>query len=54
VEVAFHFHQRRWGDGGSVTRDPPFGLAVPEYAYEAGVKTFADLDPHADKFSRKI
>ncbi len=31
-----------------------YTLAVPTYAYEAGVKTFADLDQHADKFSRKI
>ena len=31
-----------------------YTLAVPAYAYEAGVKTFADLDQHADKFKHKI
>lgn len=31
-----------------------YTLAVPTYAYEAGVKTFADLDAHADKFGRKL
>ncbi|MFI8610274.1 choline ABC transporter substrate-binding protein [Pseudomonas sp. NPDC077649] len=31
-----------------------YTLAVPTYAYEAGVKTFADLDKHADKFDRKL
>lgn len=31
-----------------------YTLAVPAYAYEAGVKTFADLDAHADKFERKL
>ncbi|WP_435634778.1 choline ABC transporter substrate-binding protein [Pseudomonas solani] len=27
-----------------------YTLAVPTYAYDAGVKTFADLDKHADRF----
>ena len=31
-----------------------YTLAVPAYAYEAGVKTFADLDKHADKFDKKL
>lgn len=31
-----------------------YTLAVPTYAYDAGVKTFADLEKHADKFGRKI
>ncbi|MGQ7960159.1 choline ABC transporter substrate-binding protein [Pseudomonas sp. SP16.1] len=31
-----------------------FTLAVPTYAYEAGVKTFADLDKFADKFGHKL
>ncbi|MFI8746301.1 choline ABC transporter substrate-binding protein [Pseudomonas sp. NPDC077186] len=31
-----------------------YTLAVPTYAYEAGVNTFADLDMHADKFGRKL
>ncbi|MDH0096081.1 choline ABC transporter substrate-binding protein [Ectopseudomonas hydrolytica] len=31
-----------------------YTLAVPTYAYEAGVKTFADLDKHADKFGKKL
>ncbi|MFP6799160.1 MAG: choline ABC transporter substrate-binding protein [Pseudomonas sp.] len=31
-----------------------YTLAVPTYAYEAGVKTFADLNKHADKFDNKI
>ncbi|RMH83020.1 choline ABC transporter substrate-binding protein [Pseudomonas sp. AOB-7] len=31
-----------------------YTLAVPTYAYEAGVNTFADLDKHADKFDRKL
>ena len=31
-----------------------YTLAVPTYVYEAGVKTFADLNKQADKFNRKI
>jgi glycine betaine/proline transport system substrate-binding protein len=31
-----------------------YTLAVPTYAYEAGVMTFADLNKHADKFDQKI
>ncbi|WP_339463229.1 choline ABC transporter substrate-binding protein [Pseudomonas sp. EA_105y_Pfl2_R69] len=31
-----------------------YTLAVPAYVYEAGVKTFADLDAHADQFERKL
>jgi glycine betaine/proline transport system substrate-binding protein len=31
-----------------------YTLAVPTYAYEAGVKTFADLDKFADKFDNKL
>lgn len=31
-----------------------YTLAVPAYAFDAGVKTFADLDANADKFSKKI
>lgn len=31
-----------------------YTLAVPDYVYEAGVKTFADIAKHADKFGKKI
>ncbi|HBX56504.1 MAG TPA: choline ABC transporter substrate-binding protein, partial [Pseudomonas sp.] len=31
-----------------------YTLAVPTYAFEAGVKTFADLEKHAAKFDKKI
>ncbi|WP_285960392.1 choline ABC transporter substrate-binding protein [Pseudomonas tohonis] len=31
-----------------------YTLAVPSYAYDAGVKTFADLDTHADKFKHTL
>lgn len=31
-----------------------FTLAVPEFVYNAGVKSFADLNQHAKKFRRKI
>lgn len=31
-----------------------YTLAVPTYAYDAGVKTFADLDNHADKFKHTL
>ncbi|NVK39890.1 MAG: choline ABC transporter substrate-binding protein [Oceanospirillaceae bacterium] len=31
-----------------------FTLAVPRYAYDAGVQSFADLGENADKFGRKI
>ncbi|WP_339513409.1 choline ABC transporter substrate-binding protein [Pseudomonas sp. RL_15y_Pfl2_60] len=31
-----------------------YTLAVPSYAYEAGVKTFADLNKFADKFDHKL
>ncbi|MDH1009452.1 choline ABC transporter substrate-binding protein [Pseudomonas nicosulfuronedens] len=31
-----------------------FTLAVPTYVWNAGVKTFADLDPHAEQFNRKV
>lgn len=31
-----------------------FTLAVPKYAYDAGVRSFADLGEHADQFGRKI
>lgn len=31
-----------------------FTLAVPDYVAKAGVRTFADLAKHADKFDRKI
>ena len=31
-----------------------FTLAVPKYVYEAGVKDFADLAKHADKFRQRI
>jgi glycine betaine/proline transport system substrate-binding protein len=31
-----------------------FTLAVPDYVANAGVRTFADLAKHADKFERKI
>ena len=31
-----------------------YTLAVPQYAYDAGMKTFQDLEKYADKFSNKI
>lgn len=31
-----------------------YTLAVPDYVAEAGVKTFADIAKHADKFGKKI
>jgi len=31
-----------------------YTLAVPQYVQDAGVKSFTDLDKHADKFERKI
>jgi glycine betaine/proline transport system substrate-binding protein len=31
-----------------------YTLAVPTYVYEAGVKTFADLDTFADQFNHKL
>ncbi|MFC3608534.1 choline ABC transporter substrate-binding protein [Stutzerimonas tarimensis] len=31
-----------------------YTLAVPTYAWEAGVKTFADLDAHAERFGKRI
>ena len=31
-----------------------YTLAVPTYAFDAGVKNFADLEKFADKFERKI
>lgn len=31
-----------------------FTLAVPTYVWNAGVKTFADLDKHADLFNHKV
>lgn len=31
-----------------------FTLAVPTYVWNAGVKTFADLDKHADQFNKKL
>lgn len=31
-----------------------FTLAVPDYVWDAGVHTFADLNKYADKFDRKI
>ncbi|WAG79158.1 choline ABC transporter substrate-binding protein [Metapseudomonas furukawaii] len=31
-----------------------YTLAVPRYAYDAGVKTFADLDRYADKFKHTL
>ena len=34
--------------------DAVISLCVPDYAAKAGVKTFADLDKHADKFKHHI
>ncbi|EHH1108538.1 choline ABC transporter substrate-binding protein [Vibrio parahaemolyticus] len=31
-----------------------YTLAVPKYVYDAGVKSFADLEKHADKFKDRI
>ncbi|MFW5809107.1 MAG: ABC transporter substrate-binding protein [Halanaerobium sp.] len=34
--------------------DVTYRTAVPEYVYEAGVKSMADLEEHADKFNKEI
>lgn len=34
--------------------DVTYRTAVPEYVYEAGVKSMADLQEHADKFNKEI
>lgn len=34
--------------------DATISLCVPEYAYQAGVRSFSDLDEHGDKFERHI
>ncbi|MEC9490785.1 MAG: ABC transporter substrate-binding protein [Halanaerobiales bacterium] len=34
--------------------DVVYRTAVPEYVYEAGVKSMADLNKYADKFGRKV
>jgi len=34
--------------------NPIMGLAVPDYVWEAGVHSVADLDKHADKFDHKV
>ncbi|WP_028574282.1 glycine betaine ABC transporter substrate-binding protein [Desulfonatronovibrio hydrogenovorans] len=34
--------------------DALIGLCVPDFVAEAGVQSFADLNPHADKFRRHI
>ncbi len=34
--------------------DVVYKTAVPEYVYEAGVKSFEDLNEHADKFNKTI
>jgi glycine betaine/proline transport system substrate-binding protein len=34
--------------------DVTYRTAVPEYVYEAGVKSLADLQEHADKFNNEI
>jgi len=34
--------------------DVVYRTAVPEYVYEAGIKSLADLNEHADKFNSKI
>ncbi|ADL13748.1 ABC transporter substrate-binding protein [Acetohalobium arabaticum] len=31
-----------------------YTMAVPEYVWEAGVRSYADLDKHADKFNHKM
>src|SRR5699024_3650177 len=34
--------------------NPIMGLAVPDYVWEAGVHSVADLDKYADKFDHKV
>ncbi|HMA59059.1 MAG TPA: ABC transporter substrate-binding protein [Halanaerobiales bacterium] len=34
--------------------DVVYKTAVPEYVYEAGVKSFEDLNEHADKFNKTV
>ncbi|WP_145008116.1 choline ABC transporter substrate-binding protein [Pseudomonas oryzihabitans] len=49
-----------YADNGSVEtvranlEGAKYTLAVPQYVYDAGVKSFADLAKHADKFDGKI
>ncbi|APJ04770.1 choline ABC transporter substrate-binding protein [Silvanigrella aquatica] len=39
---------------GTILRGAKYTLAVPSYVYDAGVKTFSDLNKFKDKFQGKI
>jgi glycine betaine/proline transport system substrate-binding protein len=40
--------------GANLPTGAKYTLAVPKYVYDAGVKDFADIAKHADKFDNKI
>src|SRR5687767_3225000 len=40
--------------GANLPTGAKYTLAVPNYVYDAGVKDFADIAKHADKFDKKI
>lgn len=40
--------------GANLPTGAKYTLAVPKYVYDAGVKDFADIAKHADKFDSKI
>jgi len=40
--------------GANLPTGAKYTLAVPKYVYDAGVKDFADIAKHADKFDKKI
>ena len=53
-------HFDKYNEKGSVKNvrvnlhDVVYKTAVPEYVYEAGVKSFEDLNEHADKFNKTV
>lgn len=40
--------------GANLPQGAKYTLAVPKYVFDAGVKDFADIAKHADKFDKKI
>lgn len=53
-------HFDKYSEKGSIKNvrvnlhDVVYKTAVPDYVYEAGVKSFEDLNEHADKFNKTI
>src|SRR6056297_60313 len=53
-------HFDKYSEKGSVKNvrvnlnDVVYKTAIPEYVYEAGVKSFEDLNEHADKFNKTV